>query len=425
MGQLLWSASVVCVIAEVTLGQVTLRLLAPLQPGGSSGVRGISLRGERLGGSTTTSSGDRSVLWRRGTVESLGFPVNANHVNLMGLSSLGDAAAIRVERLRQTPTDLVQIDAYRWTEGGGFQLLSSPEQQVDPFPWSISGDGTVIVGTSRSPTLGTRATRWRLGIPSQDLGGWTPRDVSHNGDVIVGWGWTGTGVRWTDAGGPVLLHPPAGFRSAEAIAVSGDGRTVVGSAERSPGPTFQAVQWLPTAAGYVVAALEMPSSSDFRFSGANDLNFDGSLIVGSTDDIQGNQRAAMWTQDGSLTLLDTLASSFGVAIAGFHLVSATAIAPDGTTIAGTGRFGNVSSAAWVLEGLPCMPCLPRCDSIDFNQNTVFPEDQDVIDFFNVLAGGVCSAGNTCSDIDFNNNTVFPEDADVIDFFTVLAGGECS
>ncbi|HLP84138.1 MAG TPA: hypothetical protein VK157_07295 [Phycisphaerales bacterium] len=30
-----------------------------------------------------------------------------------------------------------------------------------------------------------------------------------------------------------------------------------------------------------------------------------------------------------------------------------------------------------------------CDDIDFNNNTVFPEDQDVIDFFNVLAGGTC------------------------------------
>ncbi|HLP84228.1 MAG TPA: hypothetical protein VK157_07755 [Phycisphaerales bacterium] len=30
-----------------------------------------------------------------------------------------------------------------------------------------------------------------------------------------------------------------------------------------------------------------------------------------------------------------------------------------------------------------------CDSIDFNGNEVFPEDQDVIDFFNVLAGGTC------------------------------------
>jgi hypothetical protein len=70
------------------------------------------------------------------------------------------------------------------------------------------------------------------------------------------------------------------------------------------------------------------------------------------------------------------------------------------------------------------PATPPCDSIDFNQNTVFPEDQDVIDFFNVLAGGECSPGNTCNDIDFNNNQVFPEDQDVIDFFNVLAGGQC-
>ncbi|HLP84984.1 MAG TPA: hypothetical protein VK157_11600 [Phycisphaerales bacterium] len=62
-----------------------------------------------------------------------------------------------------------------------------------------------------------------------------------------------------------------------------------------------------------------------------------------------------------------------------------------------------------------------CDSIDFNGNGVFPEDQDVIDFLNVLAGGDCP---TCNDIDFNNNGVFPEDQDIIDFFNVLAGGDC-
>ncbi len=65
-----------------------------------------------------------------------------------------------------------------------------------------------------------------------------------------------------------------------------------------------------------------------------------------------------------------------------------------------------------------------CDDIDFNNNDAFPEDQDVIDFFTVLAGGECSAGNTCNDIDFNNNGAFPEDQDVIDFFNVLAGGTC-
>ncbi|HLP82776.1 MAG TPA: hypothetical protein VK157_00365 [Phycisphaerales bacterium] len=62
-----------------------------------------------------------------------------------------------------------------------------------------------------------------------------------------------------------------------------------------------------------------------------------------------------------------------------------------------------------------------CDTIDFNQNGVFPEDQDVVDFFDVLAGGSCSL---CNDIDFNNNGVFPEDQDVVDFFNVLAGGTC-
>ena len=62
-----------------------------------------------------------------------------------------------------------------------------------------------------------------------------------------------------------------------------------------------------------------------------------------------------------------------------------------------------------------------CDDIDFNNNGVFPEDQDVIDFFDVLAGGSCPA---CNDIDFNNNGVFPEDQDVVDFFNTLAGGAC-
>jgi hypothetical protein len=68
-----------------------------------------------------------------------------------------------------------------------------------------------------------------------------------------------------------------------------------------------------------------------------------------------------------------------------------------------------------------------CDDIDFNNNGVFPEDQDVIDFFDVLAGGSPTSCDTvlgCNDIDFNNNGVFPEDQDIIDFFDVLAGGTC-
>ncbi|MFN7315798.1 MAG: hypothetical protein ACK5ZG_02450 [Phycisphaerae bacterium] len=83
---------------------------------------------------------------------------------------------------------------------------------------------------------------------------------------------------------------------------------------------------------------------------------------------------------------------------------------------------NLNLNVSLTTGLVPFECSPTgCDDIDFNNNEVFPEDQDVVDFFNVLAGADCPL---CNDIDFNNNGVFPEDQDVIDFFNVLAGGSC-
>ena len=87
------------------------------------------------------------------------------------------------------------------------------------------------------------------------------------------------------------------------------------------------------------------------------------------------------------------------------------------------RVGGTTSTARgaATLNLAFVPDVPACDSIDFNNDGVFPSDQDVVDFFDVLAGGACPA---CSDVDFNNNGVFPEDQDVTDFFNVLAGGSC-
>lgn len=65
----------------------------------------------------------------------------------------------------------------------------------------------------------------------------------------------------------------------------------------------------------------------------------------------------------------------------------------------------------------------ECDSLDFNADGLFPDDQDLVDFLSVLAGGSCST-DSCNDIDFNNNGLFPEDEDLIDFLEVRAGGAC-
>ncbi len=66
-----------------------------------------------------------------------------------------------------------------------------------------------------------------------------------------------------------------------------------------------------------------------------------------------------------------------------------------------------------------------CDPLDFNQNSLFPEDQDLIDFLSILAGGPCSPGNSCNDIDFDNDGLFPSEDDLVAFLRVLAGGTCN
>ncbi|HYF13655.1 MAG TPA: DNRLRE domain-containing protein [Phycisphaerales bacterium] len=66
---------------------------------------------------------------------------------------------------------------------------------------------------------------------------------------------------------------------------------------------------------------------------------------------------------------------------------------------------------------------PGCDSIDFNGDGLFPDNQDIQDFFDVFGGGACSTG-TCNDIDFNNDGLFPDNADLEAFFSVFGGGNC-
>lgn len=64
---------------------------------------------------------------------------------------------------------------------------------------------------------------------------------------------------------------------------------------------------------------------------------------------------------------------------------------------------------------------PDCDSIDFNQDGIFPDTADIDAFRDVLAGTPCPA---CQDIDFNNDGLFPDTADLDAFLRVFSGGPC-
>mgnify|MGYP000959245641 CR=1 FL=1 len=65
-----------------------------------------------------------------------------------------------------------------------------------------------------------------------------------------------------------------------------------------------------------------------------------------------------------------------------------------------------------------------CDSIDFNNDSLFPDTADIDDFLSVFSGGSCSTGN-CNDVDFNNDCLFPDTADIDTLLFVFSGGACS
>lgn len=68
-------------------------------------------------------------------------------------------------------------------------------------------------------------------------------------------------------------------------------------------------------------------------------------------------------------------------------------------------------------------CPPTCNSIDFNNDGLFPDDADLIEFLTVLSGGACITPS-CDSIDFNNDGLFPDDNDLLAFLSVLSGGTC-
>ncbi|MFO0830402.1 MAG: hypothetical protein U0637_01035 [Phycisphaerales bacterium] len=72
----------------------------------------------------------------------------------------------------------------------------------------------------------------------------------------------------------------------------------------------------------------------------------------------------------------------------------------------------------------CSPCAGVCDSIDFNNDGLFPDTADIDDFLSVFSGGQCSTGPGCGDIDFNNDGLFPDTMDIDSLLSVFSGGVC-
>jgi hypothetical protein len=127
--------------------------------------------------------------------------------------------------------------------------------------------------------------------------------------------------------------------------------------------------------------------------------------------------------DGELIALAAEGDTFMYNNLSWRITQATSVWNEGTSvifIADAAAPGQPSRQFVLRTGLAG----PTCGNLDFNNDGVWPDERDVIDFFDVYSGAPCPTLR-CDTLDFNRNGVTPEDQDVIDFFNVLAGGTCN
>ncbi|MEM9176288.1 MAG: PEP-CTERM sorting domain-containing protein [Myxococcota bacterium] len=216
------------------------------------------------------------------------------------------------------------------------------EQFVGGVPFLISGDGSTIAGTYRDGTTGAlnpfhySAAAGLVGIG--DLPGGDdaadPRGISADGSVIVGSGRSPFGFEaflWTADGGMQGLGdlPGGSFRS-WANDVSSDGTTIVGQGA-SGASSIEAFRW--TADGGMQGLGDL--SGGGRRSEALGVSGDGS-VVGGVGQTEAFLEAFVWDETNGMRSLQDLLVSEGLDLTGWHLQIAIAIADDGETIVGAG-----------------------------------------------------------------------------------------
>ena len=199
-------------------------------------------------------------------------------------------------------------EAFRWTIGGGMVGLGDlPGGNFMSLAAAVSGDGSVIAGTGSTgtPTV-QEAFRWTreegmvgLGFcPDNFIDGSGARDMTADGEVIVGWCWGENGIealRWTED----------------------DGMEALG---------------------------DLPGGGDLPFSHAYAVSDDGATIVGVGKTDLGGE-AFIWTEDdGMRNLRALLEDDYGLDLSGWILREAWGVSADGRTIVGAGDHDGVDEA---------------------------------------------------------------------------------
>lgn len=278
----------------------------------------------------------------------------------------------------------------------------------------ISGDGSIIVGSSRFRDGGeffSRAFIWTEAGGARDLGllpgteNAHAQAISRDGSTVVGScampGGSLSPFRWTAAEGMQELEVFPGSFNAGARGVNADGAVMVGFCD-VPGVGRRAVRWT---VGQGIEDLGVPPGTDDATAGA--ISDDGKVILGLLHR-SGGPPAGLWTDAlGAVNFRSYLVSA-GVSMSEWRSLGSAVPSADGSVIAGPGRLSGAGQRAYLVTGLD----LPTC-RLDLDAD-------GELTFFDFLAfQDLFAAGEPRADFDGDGELTF---FDFLAFQTAFAEG---
>lgn len=233
--------------------------------------------------------------------------------------------------------------------------------------YSVSNDGGVIVGEAQGPK-GQRAFMWRRDTGVMiDLGtlpntmpveSAVARSVSGDGRVVIGTSSSGDGGKeafvWTAETGMVGLGRDPTAKYSTAMSMTPDARFVVGTRSiwKPEGPITLAYRW--TADDGMVFIEDDADSFDVASPIA--ISFDGRTIIGNTVSQPDGDETFIWREGVGMMGLEAYLKSVGVDIRamGYGLNFVSSMSDDGRFIVGQATNPDGHGEAFLIE-IPAPP----------------------------------------------------------------------
>lgn len=325
--------------------------LGYLTGGSCSEATAVSADGSVVVGTSCTASGVQAFRWT--ALEGIvGIPIPEGLIESWGVDVSADGKFVLCYG-RRSDSVPYGYEGFLWHISGAIERIAASGLNVTIK--GISGDGSIVIGTSWGVGIDEEAFRWTAEGGIERLDGLGGAGIRSNADAVSADGLVVVGdriydespyrdcFRWT-------ASETVGISAHTANATSSDGSVVVGGLDNHTTALFEAYRWTrETGLTLLGTCLPNHHSRSLAVSG------DGSVVVGYVQNNAGfdEQKAFIWDEEHGMRLLqDVLEDDFGLDLSRWKLAElwaswkATGISQDGLTIVGVALNSQGEREAW-------------------------------------------------------------------------------